>query len=265
MSFRAVVTTTLAGALAAGFVSPVVAQSSKHASDFGIGVNFGTMGIGVDLSKLVTSHIGLRAGGNFFNLTLNDKQQTDVSYDAKLKIGAFSGLVDLYPGARGSFHFTGGVVTNPAKITATGVATGGNYTFNDHDYTAAQVGDLTGTGKFGSVLPYVGIGFGTAASKHGGLSRDLRSRHRHRQAVDRPDGHEPGEQRPVAERPRRPDRLDPVRSQQGAGLSGAGARPDVPVLIGPEATTGRIRADPDARLPAGRWPSRATTAFRAGP
>ena len=173
MSVRAVVTWMVAGVLLAGQVLPLSAQQAPNdhsASDFGIGVRAGTAGIGVVLSKLLTSHLGIRVDGNFFSVNVNGKKQSDVTYDAKLKMQGFSGLLDLYPGARGSFHLTGGVMSNPAKITGTGVSSGGNYTINNHPYTSAEVGTLTATGQWGSVLPYVGLGFGTPASKHGGLS-----------------------------------------------------------------------------------------------
>lgn len=158
-------------ALAAILIAPLSTLSAQgNTSDVGIGLSAGTMGIGVSLSKLLVSHVGLRVQGNFFNLTLNGHNTSDVTYDAKLKVQSFSGLLDLYPGARGAFRLSVGVVTDPAKVTGTGVATGGDFTLNGHTYTASQVGTLSATGQFPSVLPYVGIGFGTAASKNGGLS-----------------------------------------------------------------------------------------------
>lgn len=175
MSIRVAVACLATGMLLVVRLSPVVAQAApgqgdQHGSDIGIGVNVGTLGIGVEVSKLLVSNVGLRVGGNFFSLNLNNKQQSNMTYSGTLKVQAFSGLLDLYPSARGSFHLTAGLMSDPAKVTATGVSTGGHFTINNNTYTAAQVGTLSATGQFGSMLPYFGLGFGTAASKHGGLS-----------------------------------------------------------------------------------------------
>ncbi|MGH7593301.1 MAG: hypothetical protein ACRELE_05555 [Gemmatimonadales bacterium] len=170
MPIRSAAVCIVGGALLAGHITTAMAQSeSSHGSDAGVSIRVGTLGLGVELSKLLTSHIGIRVGGNYFSLTKNSLNQTDVTYDAKLKLQSFSGLLDLYPGARGSFHLTGGVISSPLKITGTGTPTGGNFTINGNSYSAAQVGVLTGEAKFASAEPYVGLGVGTAASKHGGV------------------------------------------------------------------------------------------------
>jgi hypothetical protein len=174
MSVRVASTCIVAGALLAMHLTPGVAQRSNvqgggHGSDFGLSLRAGTLGGGIEISKLLTSHLGLRVGGNYFSLTKNSLNQSDVTYDAKLKLQSFDGLLDLYPGARGSFHLTGGVISSPLKVDGTGTPTGGNFRFNGNSYTAAQVGTLTGEAKYSGALPYVGLGVGTAASKHGGV------------------------------------------------------------------------------------------------
>jgi len=153
-------------------ISAVPLAAQGHASDFGIAVRAGTLGIGGEISKLLVSHVGVRVGVNYFKLT--DKgvdlggDNGDVKVDLEAKLQAITGLIDLYPSPRGSFHFTGGITSTPAKVSGTGA--GSSYTFNSHSYTGAQVGTLTAEVKFPSTMPYVGIGFGTAASDHGGLS-----------------------------------------------------------------------------------------------
>lgn len=166
---RAVNFCCAAGALLAFQAAPVLAQQSGSASDIGVSLRAGTLGGSLELSKLLVSHVGLRVGGSYFSLTKNSLNQTDVTYSAKLKLESFEALLDLYPGARGSFHLTAGLITDPLKVTGTGTPTGGSFTLNHHDYTSAEVGTLTGEAKFGSTLPYLGLGFGTAASKHGGV------------------------------------------------------------------------------------------------
>jgi hypothetical protein len=150
-------------ALLVGSVPATLAAQGNHA-DVGIAFRFGTLGLGLEVSKLITSHIAARAGGNYTKFSTT-KSQSDITYDATAKFQAFSLLIDLFPGNRGSFHFTGGIMTDPVKVTATGKPTSGNFTINGTSYTAAQVGTLTGEAKFPDVGPYAGIGFGTPARK----------------------------------------------------------------------------------------------------
>ncbi|MGH7582609.1 MAG: hypothetical protein ACREL5_05235 [Gemmatimonadales bacterium] len=154
--------------LAMVFPAALLAQSRGHGSDASIGVRVGTLGIGGEIAKLVTPHIGVRASANFFSYNRN-VDNNDVSFDAKLKLQAITGLIDLFPGNRGSFHLSAGIMTRPMKLTGTGVPKNGTFTFNGTEYSSAQVGTLTGTGQWGSALPYIGIGFGTPAAKHSGI------------------------------------------------------------------------------------------------
>ncbi|MEP6762890.1 MAG: hypothetical protein ABJB66_01205 [Gemmatimonadaceae bacterium] len=154
------------------FLAPAVlaAQgSASHGADFSLGLTLGTLGIGVEANKLITSHVGVRAGLNFFNYNTT-RDEDDLSFDAKIKFKAFTGLVDLYPGARGKFHFTGGIMTNPVEFTGVGrPSASSTFKIDDVSYTAAQVGTLNSVAKFSSVLPYVGMGIGTPANSHKGV------------------------------------------------------------------------------------------------
>ncbi|MFN8582029.1 MAG: hypothetical protein U0163_13790 [Gemmatimonadaceae bacterium] len=135
-------------------------------ADASFAVRFGSLGVGVEMSKLIASHLGARVGANYFNYT-GTQSQSDISFDATFKAQSFSGLIDLYPSARGAFHLTGGVLTNPLKVDGTGVPTGSTFTVNDVEYTAAQVGTLNAHAKFPAVSPYAGLGWGTPARKNG--------------------------------------------------------------------------------------------------
>jgi hypothetical protein len=134
-----------------------------------IGLRLGTLGVGVEANRLLSDHFGVRVSGNYFSLSRNATKE-DVTYDATLKLQAFTGLLDLYPSKRGSFHLSAGVATNPLKFTGIGQSNGGgNITINSTSYTTAQVGTLTASIKYPSVSPYLGLGFGTPASKKSGL------------------------------------------------------------------------------------------------
>lgn len=149
-------------------VAVLTAQgSSSQGADVSIAVRVGTLGIGPEISKLVTPHLGARVGINFFSES-HTFTQSNANVDATLKLKAFTGLVDFYPAARGSFRLSAGVITNPVTVTGSGTPSG-NITLNDHQYTSAQVGAMTVTGQWPSASPYVGLGFGTAAASHSGF------------------------------------------------------------------------------------------------
>ncbi|MES2305328.1 MAG: hypothetical protein V4558_07465 [Gemmatimonadota bacterium] len=143
--------------------------AGKHGSDVSIALRAGTLGFGAEISKLLIPHVGIRLGANTFSLNKNI-DQTDITFDAKLKAKALTALIDLYPSGRGSFHLTGGIITNPVEVTATGVPKqNGTFTINDREYTTAQVGTLTGSGKWPKTSPYAGLGFGTPANSHSAI------------------------------------------------------------------------------------------------
>jgi hypothetical protein len=174
MSIRASAVSVVVGALLAAHLNPAVAQrsgpSDSHGSDIGVSLRAGSLGGGIEISKLLVSHVGVRVGANYFSLNKDSLTAKNLSYSAKLKLQSFTGLLDLYPSPRGSFHLTAGVISDPLKITGTGKPTGGSFKINGTNYTPAEVGTLTAEAKFASALPYLGLGFGTAASKHGGVS-----------------------------------------------------------------------------------------------
>jgi hypothetical protein len=153
-------------------VAPITAlagqSSGSSGSDMSIGVRFGTLGFGPEIAKLITPHIGLRIGADFFSLT-HTFNQSELTIDGKIKMKAFTGLLDLFPGNRGSFHVTAGVISNPVEITGTGVPSSSGFTINKHPYSQSDVGTLSGSANWPSASPYVGFGFGTPAGKHSGI------------------------------------------------------------------------------------------------
>ena len=143
--------------------------SGSTASQTSVGVRFGTLGIGLEVSRLLNDNFGVRVGGNYFSLGQTQSKQ-NISYDATEKLQAFTGLLDWYPGNRGAFHLTTGVISNPFSFSGIGKPSGsGTITINNVAYTQSQVGNLTASIKYASVLPYLGLGFGTPAAKTHGV------------------------------------------------------------------------------------------------
>jgi len=146
----------LAGALLAG-------GQIAMADGVAVGVKAGTLGGGVELTTNVVPMLlnaRIQANGFNYNTTVTN---TNVHYDAKLKLLSVGALADFYPMA-GKFRLTAGVYYNANKLTLTGVPTAATYTFNGTTYTAAQAGSVTGTMDFNKLAPYAGIGWGDAVS-----------------------------------------------------------------------------------------------------
>ncbi|MGC3980715.1 MAG: hypothetical protein QM808_05595 [Steroidobacteraceae bacterium] len=151
----AVLATAIAGAL----------LSSSAMADVALGVRAGTFGYGADFDIGLTKSITLRLGYNTFDYsrTLED---TDVTYNGKLKISAASALFDWHV-FNGGFRLTAGAVEKGPKIDVVGKPNANNqFVIDGVTYSAAQIGNATGTVKMGdSVAPYLGIGWGNTVDE----------------------------------------------------------------------------------------------------
>jgi len=148
-------------------MAPAAMAQDHRGADAAVALRLSTLGLGIEAGKWLVPHVSARLGANFGSFNKTGKQQSDITYDIHLKLKAVEALVDLSPSARGNFHFTVGLLTNPVKLTGEGVPTGGTFDINDHTYTSAQVGTLEAEAKFPGASPYFGIGFGTPARKGG--------------------------------------------------------------------------------------------------
>ena len=127
----------------------------------GIGVRVGTTGVGLDFGWSLAPTLSARIGysGLSYKTTL---EETDVSYDTRLKLSNLSGFLDWSP--LGPFRITAGIVGNGNKADLTGTPTGGTFTINGVPYSAADVGTLSGSVEPGrSAASYLGIGYGNVA------------------------------------------------------------------------------------------------------
>lgn len=150
-------------ALSTAITSGLDAQNHKPL-DAAFALRVGTLGFGLEAGKLFTPHLGARVGANFGTFK-HTGTSSEISYDFSLRLKGVSALLDYFPKGRGSFHLTGGLVTKPLTVDLAGRPTStGTFKINGHEYTAAQVGTLTGAGRFKSG-PYLGLGFGTPARK----------------------------------------------------------------------------------------------------
>lgn len=148
------------------------ALASAPAAAAGVGARLGTTGIGADVGFELVPTLSARLGYSFLNYstTFDD---TDVTYDGKLKLSNPSLLLDFSPPLV-PLRLTGGLVFADNRIQVTGRPTGGTFTINGVQYPATAVESLTGEIKAGSgVKPYLGIGYGNVAGRGVNVYFDL--------------------------------------------------------------------------------------------
>lgn len=139
--------------------------STSALADVAVGVRAGTFGFGADSNIGMTESLNLRLGYNTFSYD-QELEDTDVTYDGKLKIGAASAIIDWHV-FKGGFRLSAGAVQKGPKIDVTAVPSAtSTYEINGRVYTASQIGSLKGTVKIGdSTAPYVGIGWGNTVDE----------------------------------------------------------------------------------------------------
>jgi hypothetical protein len=145
---------------------------AAHAND--VGISAGTTGLGLHLSVPVQSNLNMRFGVNALNHSYSDTA-SNVDYDFKLKLQTIEALLDWFPGSS-QFRLTGGLAYNGNEIEAKAKPnSAARYTFNGVSYRASDVGSVNGTIDFNKAAPYLGVGWGNAASseKGWGFSSDL--------------------------------------------------------------------------------------------
>jgi hypothetical protein len=126
-------------------------------SGFALGLNLGTLGIGIEANAYLSEYFNFRAGINLFDFTYKDTIE-DIDFDMDVTFLTAGLLLDLLP-FDGNFRITGGVLFNNSDLTLDGsprVPT----EIGDNEYTPEQIGTITGEVTFDDFAPYIGIGYG---------------------------------------------------------------------------------------------------------
>lgn len=144
-----------------------------HARDWGLTGSVGTTGLSLHGSTALTSSLNARIGANFLQYS-HDASTSGVDYDLKLKLRGIEALLDYFPMGN-PFRISAGIVYNGNRFDARGIPNRGTFTLNNTTYPAASVGSLEGKVDFRNFAPYLGLGWGNAASgqKGWGFSADL--------------------------------------------------------------------------------------------
>lgn len=150
-------------------VATSLVASPAPAQELGAAAHVGTLGLGADVAVSVHDNVGLRASFNYFPFDINF-EVAGIDYSVDLPSPQFMLLADFYP--TGQFRLSGGLLISSTDFDVTGelqqAVDIGNTT-----YTAAEVGNLTGTFATRDVSPYIGIGLGNPVASRIGFFLDL--------------------------------------------------------------------------------------------
>ncbi len=158
----------MAGVLTLALLSCGTANADD--SQWGVGLKAGTLGLGLEARWSGLPWIDLRLGGNSYSYETN-RRHANVRYDSELTLETYYLTGNIHFPAS-PFRFTAGAFSNGNEALLIGAETG-DYNIGGQQWTQAQVGTLTGTTSFGSISPYIGLGFDFELFGKAGLNFDL--------------------------------------------------------------------------------------------
>jgi hypothetical protein len=135
----------------------LLAASPVHAENFGIGINIGNLGFGVEARQPLSPSFDLRFGiaGIAYK---TDFEYDDVDYDITQTTAVPEVKLDWRP-MQGTFRLTLGLAFYNQVSELELTPTSGTYDIGNTNYTAAQVGTLNGKVSHHVGAPYFGVGW----------------------------------------------------------------------------------------------------------
>jgi hypothetical protein len=152
----------------------IALNNPRQSPGLGVSARVGTLGIGVDVAKSLTSQVNGRLGFNFGSIKVN-RTDSGINYDSQLNLSSIQLLGDYYPFSKSNFRVTGGLVAQNNRFAVTSKPNAdGNYTIDNQSFPASSVGTLNGEFKStNSIAPYIGIGIGQPATEGLAFNADL--------------------------------------------------------------------------------------------
>ncbi len=146
------------------FLLALALLPAAAAADFSATGKFGTTGAGVEAVYHFDEQFALRASVATYTFAA-EVTVDDIDYDVDLNVRSAALIMDIFPSG-GNFYFSGGVFLNGNVFEAVPI-------FEDvlqvgsADYTAAELGDISGEAEFKPVAPYIGLGYRWRNNKPG--------------------------------------------------------------------------------------------------
>lgn len=149
--------------LAVVIVASTFCPAVSFADNLAVSAKVGSLGFGVELTKVIADNVTGRAGLNAFDYNKNISKST-VNYDMNLQLQTVTAIADWYPSS-GIFRTSAGLFYNNNKASLNAWPATGSYVINNVTYAAADVGSMQGNMAFNSLAPYFGIGWGNPVAK----------------------------------------------------------------------------------------------------
>ncbi len=149
----------------------LLSATAAHAGT-GVSARVGTLGLGVDVTQSLLPMVNARLGFSYF--TFSYSTTTDgIDYDYDLNLGSGQLLLDYHPIPLMGFRLSGGTLINGNNLDMAANLPDIEIPIGDETYTASEVGTLTGDIDLNTFAPYLGIGWGNAASSRISINTDL--------------------------------------------------------------------------------------------
>jgi hypothetical protein len=163
----------------ANHANPTATKTAKDAppapfTRLAVSGGISLMGINMQAAVNANRYINLRATGNYFSYTMNDRKINDYTVNGNLKFATAGASVDFYPFPQHGLRFSPGLLfynQNAATANMT-VAGGTKLSLNDVDYYSSSTDPIKGTGSFGlnkrNPAFTMTTGWGNLISRRGG-------------------------------------------------------------------------------------------------
>lgn len=139
---------------------PAAAQTGPAETDpsstVSVALSAGSLGVGPEVGVRFSDHLGVRGSAGFLNVN-GSFESDDADYDGSIKLKSFGAMVDVYPFG-GNFRLSGGARINRNAVEVSATPNDGA-TLGNNDYTAAQVGTLSGRAEPNKISPVLTLGW----------------------------------------------------------------------------------------------------------
>jgi hypothetical protein len=144
----------------------LLAATSAFAGDVYVGA--GLPGLQFGYAQPVSDSVSLRADLSSLGHLNRTRNETNLTYDAKLKADRLGFFADWF--FAGQWRAVGGLTFNNARADLRGSGNGSNVTIGNTTYPAGPNEGFDVVAKFPRTMPYLGIGYGRHAQAEKGWS-----------------------------------------------------------------------------------------------
>ncbi len=141
-------------------------------AEWSVNIKAGTLGIGADVSKMISDTMAVRFNINGLKVKNITKTIEGIDYSADLNLFSAGVMLDYYPVEDSSFRVSVGGYYDDNNVDATATSTGA-ITIDGATYNNTILTSINGKFTANKAVPYAGIGWGKATESGWSLSADI--------------------------------------------------------------------------------------------